>query len=196
MVRVFLPEADGKPLWPPGAYGQAAEATRTFLRSLAENANELDRIEILNAPERLRTYYRQFYTLTGAAAMPRNLAKALAEGDFAEVAQRYRLIDAGTINILVPYEAQSFHALEDQIEKTTPLTPAFIRDWIDRARPYAVSPYRPTTRDAPIWSHVRPVQFSRRHPVGNEEAEWFIGLRGLKYSPVVGLEDPDGFLIS
>jgi CRISPR-associated endonuclease/helicase Cas3 len=193
IVRVFLPEAEGKALCPPGAYQQAADATRTFLRSLAHSADELDHIEILNAPERLRAYYRQFYALTGAAAMPRELHNALEAGDFAEVARHYRLIDAATINILVPYEAQSFHRLRDQIESTSPLTPAFIRDWIHRARLHAVTPYRPRP-GAPIWSHVSPVQFSRRQ-VDNNQAEWFVALPGLSYSPLLGLEDPDEVLI-
>jgi len=147
-------------------------------------------MEILNAPERLRAYYRQLYALTGAARMPRELENALDAGDFAEVARHYRLIDATTINILVPYDAQWFHTLKDEIETTTGLTPAFIRDWIHRARPHAVSPYRPP-RDAAVWSHVEPVQFSRRRRLDNDEAEWFVALPGLQYDGLLGLIEPD-----
>jgi len=194
-VRVFVPESDGKPVCPPGAYRQATEATRTFLRALVETWDDLGRIEILNAPDRLRAYYRHFYALTGAAGMPDDLKTALDEGDFAKVAKHYRLIDRSTINILVPYEAQSFNTLRDEIETSTPLSPAFIRHWIRRARRHAVSPYRPK-RGAAIWSHVEPIQFSRRHRVDTEEAEWFIALSGLQYSPLVGLEESDDVLIS
>jgi len=194
-VHVFLPEADGKALCPPGAYEHAAEATKTFLRTLTEGTYELDCIEILNAPERLRAYYRQFYALTGAAQIPRDLQDALDAGDFAQLAREYRLIEASTVNILVRYNAKSFHTLKHQIETTTRLTPALIRDWIHRARPFAVSPYRPP-HSAAIWNHVEPVQFSRRRWMENDEAEWFIALPALEYSQLLGLEDPDDVLVS
>ncbi len=186
VVRVFVPEPDGKRQYPGGAYQQAAESTTTFLRSLAESAGELDGIEILNDPARLRTYYRQLYRLTGATCVRRELDEALTAGDFAKVARHYRLIEANTINIVVPYDASVLARLRAQAESGFGSLAA-IRDWIRRARPHAVSPYRPQ-RDAAIWSHLAPVQFSRRERVDNDEAEWFVLLDKTRYdSGLLGL---------
>lgn len=189
VVRVFVPESDGKRQYPAGAYQQAADSTTTFLRGLAESADVLDRMEILNDPQRLRAYYRQFYALTRAADVRRELDEALTGGDFAEVARHYRLIEANTINIVVPYDRPVFETLRAEAEHGVGSIES-IRSWIRRARPHAVSPYRPK-RDAAIWNHLQPVQFSRRERVDNDEAEWFVALPELRYDTILGLIEPE-----
>lgn len=189
-MHVFQPMVDGKYMLPSGAYTQAACATETFLNSLSDSPAGLDSLEILNSPDLLHAYYRQFYALTGAATMPGELKRALDECNFADVARLYRLISSDTINILVPYDEQMYRVLRAEAEDGFGSIED-IRHWIARARPHAVSPYRPRDVD-PIWCCLMPVQFSRRHPADNDKAEWFVALDGLKYDKsLVGLIEPE-----
>ena len=68
-VVVFKPR-DDRGLYPPG-YGEAVDSTETFLANLAQHG-DLDDIEILNNPKRLRDYFRHFYSLSGRVASGRD----------------------------------------------------------------------------------------------------------------------------
>lgn len=187
-VVVFKPH-DGQ-LYPPG-YGEAADATQTFLAS-SSTRSALDATEVLNSPERLRAYFRHFYGLSGRDSSERDderpLLDAIRAGDFAAVARLYRLIKQDTINVLVPYDPRAFEQLRREIRETEPLTPEFIRRWCHRASPYAVGLFRPRA-NAPITPHLEPIQFSRRRRVEDVEADWFLALPGVDYDPLLGISE-------
>lgn len=188
-VVVFKPLDERRP-YPPG-YGQAVDATEIFLNSLASKL-DLDTVEILNSPERLRGYFNHLYILTGRTTAElddeRPLLDAIRAGDFADVADKYRLIKQDAINVLVPYQPDVFNTLNAEIVEAARLTPGFIRDWIRRATPHAVSVYRPSD-DAPLWNHLEPVPFRRWRPVENHEASWFVALPGLDYEALTGISE-------
>lgn len=188
-VVVFKPQDDRRP-YPPG-YGEAVDATETFLASLSQQA-DLDALEILNSPERLRAYFRHFYGLSGRTSSERDdekpLLDAIRAGDFPEVAGLYKLINQDTIRVLVPYDPALFEQLRSEITETPRLTPKFIRDWCRRASPYAVNLFRPRDND-PIVPHLDPIQFSRHREVETWNADWFIALRGIEYDGLLGISD-------
>ena len=189
-VVVFKP-ADTRGIYPPG-YKEAVQATECFLNGLAAD-QDLDSTEIINDPQRLRAYYRQFYSLSGRQSTAtqrddeRPLIEAVRGGDFVEVAELYRLIDKkDTINVLVPYDQTAFDELVAEMAETQRRSAGIVRDWIRRATPHAVSLIRPTP-EATLWNHLDPVQFSRHRPVDNGEASWFCTLSGLGYDSLTGI---------
>ena len=194
-VTVFKPQ-DDRGLYPPG-YKEAVMATETFLNAKAMDG-PLDDTEILNSPKALRDYFRQLYDLSGRTATEREDERELLDeiraGNFAEVARLYRLIKQDSINVLVPYDADVFNDLKRQIAEAERLKPALIRDWIRRATAHAVSLIRPDS-NGPLWNHLEPVPFSRRHPLENYEANWFFALSGLEYDRLTGLSPPDDNLL-
>jgi hypothetical protein len=184
---VFKPQDDHS-LYPPG-YGEAVDATESFLKLLATQA-DLDATEILCDPARLREYYCRFYRLTGRDSTEndreRQVLDAIRSGDFKEVAKLYKLIQKSSIRVLVPYQTEVFEQLRDEIDNRDRLSIEFVRDWIRRASPHAVNLFRPRG-DEPITSYLEPVQFSRRRELEAWEADWFFALPSVKYDPVLGI---------
>ena len=187
-VTVFKPKDDRDP-YPPG-YKSAVNATETFLQSLALQG-ELDALEIINSPDRLREYFRLLYALTGRAADPvddeRPLLEAITAGDFSKVAEHYKLIDTDTVNVLVPYKQKVFKTLRDEILATDRSRSDLLRGWLRRAAPYAVAIFRPRS-DATIWNHLEPISLSRR-PADSSDAQWFLALPGIEYDKLIGLSE-------
>jgi len=194
-VVVFKP-VDEKGLYPPG-YQEAVNATETFLATIRKASGNLDEIEILNSPERLRTYFRQFYGLTGRDRLARGqdlpdeatLHDAIRRYDFEDVAANYQLIKTDTINVLVPYDQAAFDVLVAEITKTGSRRPSFVGDWLRRATQHAVGLFRPRDDD-PIWTHLIPVELSRKQPAGFD-GNWFIACDSLTYDPLTGLTAPE-----
>lgn len=194
-VVVFKP-IDEKSLYPPG-YDEAVSATETFLADVRKTHGNLDDVEILNSPERLRAYFRLFYGLTGRNFLDRDedlpdetdLHAAIRGYNFEDVAANYRLIRSDTINILVPYERSVFDALVEEITKDGPRKPGFVRHWLRRAAQYAVGVFRPKL-DHALWSHLEPVPLSRKPAVSLAETSWFIARESLTYDPLTGLVAP------
>jgi CRISPR-associated endonuclease/helicase Cas3 len=188
-VVVFKPR-DDRGLYPPG-YDEAVDSTETFLANLAQQGN-LDGIEILNDPMRLRAYFHHFYSLSGRITSGRDderpLLEAVMGGDFPEVARLYKLIKQDAINVLVPYEPAIFEELRAEITEPERLSLELIRDWIDRASLHAVSLFRPSA-NASLWNHLEPVQFSRRHPTETWDSQWFFALPGIEYDPLTGMSE-------
>jgi hypothetical protein len=163
-----------------------------FLNNLRAEHGDLETIDIIQDPQRLRAYYRMLYALIGVGSgtneREANLGEALDACDFDKVASLYRLIDADTINVLVPYEPATFNALRDEILHGDRRRPGFLRDWIGRARPHSVGVYRPKP-ESPVWCFIQPVFFGR--PTGNDEdADWFFCLPDAKYHENLGLIFP------
>ena len=185
-VVVFKPEDDGRVQYPPGGYGQAAAASETFLRQLQLEYGDLNHINVLNNPELIRQYYRQFYNLNRTATEHRDLTNAIEAGDFSKVAEHYRLIPGGQISILVPYDRPAFEELRDRLSAGH-RGPGFVRKWITDARQHAVSIHRPKQGDN-LWCYLQPVQFNRQQRVDNDTADWFVLLDDSQYDPTVGLK--------
>ncbi len=187
-VVVFKPRDERG--YPPG-YEEAVQATESFLALLAEQ-EDLDGREILNDPAALRHYFRHLYHLSGRSSTgpersdEQELLNAIRAGDFQEVAKLYRLIRVDSINVVVRYDQERFAALRREITEPDRLTPELVRRWIRRATPYAVGLFRPR-ENSPIWNHLEPVQFSRRHPVENYQATWFWALPGIEYGELTGI---------
>lgn len=187
-VVVFKPE-DERGIYPPG-YREAADATEIFLNRLAAEGGSLDRREVINDPAALRAYYRHLYTLTGRStgqcADEAELLAAIEAGDFETTANLYRLIKEDSISVVVPYDQPAFNRLHAELAEARRMTPEFIRRWRGEATAHCVSLCRPK-REAAIWNHLAPVQFSRRREIDNAEAEWFFALSGLEYDKLTGL---------
>lgn len=188
-VVVFKP-LDDRGLYPPG-YREAVDATESYLATLADEGN-LDTLEILNAPGRLRNYFRHFYSLSGRATGMRDDEKTLLDeilgGNFAEVARLYRLIPQDSIQVLVPYLPKVFEELCAEIRGPRPSGADFLRAWCRRAALHGVSLYRPP-RDSSLWNHLEPIAFSRRRDASAEESGWFQALPGIEYDKLLGLTE-------
>jgi CRISPR-associated endonuclease/helicase Cas3 len=149
-VVVFRPDEEEKRAYPPGGYRQGAKVTETLLRQRGEEGMGLDR------PELFRAYYRQLYGVTGLDTGEDEKASRLEEAvrnlDFVEVAQQYRLIDNDAVDVLVPYRPDELGELLGELEGGR-FVPA---GWLRKARPHAVSVYRPKFDD-PLWAFLAPL---------------------------------------
>lgn len=190
-VIVFKP-VDDRGLYPPG-YGVATDVTETFLKSLEKRGIDLDGTEIINSPERLRAYFRQLYGLsglsTGIVPEEEELLKEISAGNFSKVAELYRLIKEDSINVLVPYDQATFDSLVDELHSEDSRQPGFLRRWMRRATPHAVSLFRPHGNEA-LWNHLEPVQFGRRRSEHSRDGTWFIASSGVTYDPLFGFVEP------
>jgi len=101
--------------------------------------------------------------------------------DFADVAQHYRLIATGAINVLVPYDKEAYTQLAEEVRAK-----GLRADWMRRAQLHVVSLYRPQ-RDAPIWNELEPAPLTR----GAESGDWFICIKEEAYDTELrGLVSP------
>ena len=191
-VVVFKP-VDEKSLYPPG-YQEAVDATETFLANIRKEHGNLDAEEILNSPDRLRTYFRQFYSLTGRAheelADETTLHDAIRAYNFEDVANNYQLIKQDTINVLVPYDRSEFDGLVTEITKSGSRKPGFVRDWLRRAAQHSVGLFRAKDAD-PIWTHLEPLPLSRKPTTSFAETSWFMARDTLTYDRLTGLVAPE-----
>lgn len=166
-VRVFVPDDER---YPPGAYEQAAAVTRAFA-----GAGTLD----IDDPAMFLEYFRQLYGVSRPEDRNPELTDAILRKDFADVARLYRVIEHDAVNVLVPYQPVEFKKLAEGVTGYVGLT----RDWILRARPYAVSLYRPK-RNAPILDRIAPFPAGR----GEQSDDWFEYVGDAKdYDPKTGL---------
>lgn len=178
-VVVFEPAEDGnwRRFYPTRAYFQAAEVTR----SLLTQNGDLD----IGSPETFRCYYRALYDVNNPASQSPELREALLAMDFVEVARRYRLIEQGTIQVLVPWAARQdeFERLRAEAERE-----GISAQWMRRAQGLAVSVYR-TAENPPAWAIPAKLRWNRQGAGVSDE--WFI-LEGDYYDETIGLNPPDG----
>jgi CRISPR-associated endonuclease/helicase Cas3 len=181
-VVVFEPdeEADWRRSYPTRAYFQAAQVTR----SLLAQSDGLD----IGDPETFRRYYRALYDASNPASQSPELMQAFLAMDFVEVARRYRLIEQGTIQVLVPWPptpggSSAFQALRAEAEDK-----GISAQWMRRAQGLAVSVYR-TAESAPSWAIPAKLRWNRQGSGVSDE--WFI-LEGDYYDETIGLNPPDG----
>lgn len=178
-VVVFEPDEEGdwRRSYPTRAYFQGAQVTR----SLLAQSDGLD----IGDPETFRRYYHALYDASKPASQSPELKEALLAMDFAEVAKLYRLIEQGTIQVLVPWAAcrQEFDQLRSEAEAD-----GISAGWMRRAQGLAVSVYR-AAESAPSW--VIPVKLRWNRQGAGVSDEWFI-LEGDYYDESIGLNPPDG----
>jgi CRISPR-associated helicase Cas3/CRISPR-associated endonuclease Cas3-HD len=195
-VVVVRPRDDKESEFPPG-YGQAVQVTLSFLEELRAERHALDDLEIINDPAMLRLYFDRLYHLSGRVAGrsgdERKLIEAIERCNFADVAAEYRLIVQDAINVLVPYDRETFDRLCEEIQQGD-LSAGQIRGWMRRATTHAVSLFRPR-EDSAFWRHVQPVQFSSRYEARDAESQWFLPLPDMTYDRLVGLVVPDDDLV-
>ncbi|AFM23518.1 CRISPR-associated helicase/endonuclease Cas3 [Desulfomonile tiedjei] len=171
-VHVFLPDDEAYPQ--DGAYSRAAQVTRMFL-------NELENSDVdIHSPGMFHEYYCRLYDLLDMESQNRPLKDALNLRDFTKVADLYRIIDSDTINVLVPYDHQTFQKLRNEA-----LASGITRHWIAKARPYTIGMFRPKP-DHPLWLYLEAVPLKSRKPSG----DWFVYFEARHYSSETGLVVP------
>jgi len=95
-VIVFEPDLpQGVPFTPPGAYTEATDVTRAMLSN--------DRLS-LNDPALMRGYFNRYYQ---ADLDERDVQPLRRQLNFPAVADRFRLIDDATDDVLVPYDDEA-----------------------------------------------------------------------------------------
>jgi len=178
---VFLPEEPDKTAYPGGDYRQAADVTREVLLSLP--ADDWD----LESPELYDRWYRRLYDLsglgTGEQKKERELQNALSSRNFEATAQRYRLIESDSVQVVVPWDGEAFERLREASKGT----PWIKRDWLRDAQVHSVSLVRRRLDEyvgvllaAPLGAH-RPEQRSE---------DWFFLQDGAVYDEDFGLGEP------
>jgi hypothetical protein len=168
-LSVFIPE---EARYPPGAYKQAAELTAVLL----QDSRELS----IDNPADFERYFRSLYDIAKLEHGP--LVDAIKTKQFVEVRKHYRVIDEDTVNVLVAFDPEAHGALADEAR-----TKGLSRDWVRRARTYAVGCYRREMEKA----EVEPVRVRARDGKWIESGDWFIYLRNQHYDPEVGLSMPE-----
>ena len=159
-LRVFVPEDGGSP---PGVYKQATDLTAALLN--ADGGLSID------DPAAFEQYFRVLYSI--ARVEDPGLLEFIQARDFREVRKRYRIIDQDSVNVLVAYDREKYEDLAKEARNK-----GLSRNWVARARLYAVSCYR---RDA---GAMEPVPMKDR----SESGDWYLYERNYDFR--TGLEVP------
>jgi hypothetical protein len=90
----------------------------------------------LESPEVFQDYFRLFYDLSKVTEGWDKVKEAIDGRDFPRLAASYRLIDTDAIEVLVPYDLETYQARRREVAE---------RGWADaawrrRAQPHTVSP--------------------------------------------------------
>jgi hypothetical protein len=144
-------------------YEQAAGLTESLLNG--EEGLSID------DPAGFEKYFRTLYSI--AKLEVRELLDAIQARHFPDVRKHYRIIDQDSVNVLVAYDRDQYEGLAGEVRRT-----GLSRDWVMRARPYAVSCFR---KDAMA---MEPLPLKDRTSSG----DWFLYDR--HYDSETGLEVP------
>ena len=169
VVHVFLPEDER---YPGGEYQRAAQVTKHMLRECAGTGLDI------NKPEVFQEYFKRLYDLAQPEGQRPELTEAILSQNFAETAKHYRIVEKDAVNLLVPFEKDTFEGLAQAARNE-----GFTRNWVQLARPYAVGVFRPQT-DSVLFACMEPIRIGRGRNASNVE-DWFI-YRG-KYDQTLGL---------
>jgi CRISPR-associated helicase Cas3/CRISPR-associated endonuclease Cas3-HD len=182
-VHVFKPRLDEneKSLYPPG-YGDAACEAESLIRS-----GRLHEIDTSNL-ELIRRYYANLYD-AGKAEMPRRghggeetFPEALEREGFATISTMFRLIEKDAINVLVPYDFDTFDGLRNEALKQGRIT----RDWVAKARPYTVGIFVGGRDRQRLQPFLLPIKIH-----GEESDWWYLADSGKEYyDNFLGLKTP------
>lgn len=174
-VHVFFPDDPG-PLYPDGTYRQAAAVAQALLQERGAAGMDIQDVSLF------RRYYTLLYSMAAAGTVNREWREAALRQDFVEVNRLYRVISTDAINVLVPYDLAAYRALANEAREG-----GLTADWVARARPHAISLFRPG-RDAGIRQWLQPVPLGRGR---GEAQDWFIYLAEGHYDLLAGLQPPD-----
>ncbi|MBI4676542.1 MAG: CRISPR-associated endonuclease Cas3'' [Elusimicrobia bacterium] len=182
-VRIFIPALDAKTeekMYPSAEYWQASCVVRSLLAE--RGAEGMDLAE----PSIIRSYFQRLYDVgrPHESSRARDLSEALERGDFAVVAELYRLIPHDAIQVLVPYEQERgrWRALKDELSGRGARA-----DWMRRAQDLCVSIFRPGAGHPVMEMFV-----AAPLPGGGESDEWFVLAPEFErcYDPVLGFSPP------
>jgi len=183
-VRVFEPApetSERRRMFPDFAYFQASQVTISLLR---ESGGKLD----IDDPTVFRRYYQVLYGVSDPVQQNRDLARAINELDFPEIALRYRLIDQDAIQIVVPWRPRItlYERLREQAAS------GIDGKWMRGAQALSVSIYRPRS-DHPAWGCLNAARLRR----GGASDEWFLleDPGGHYYDETLGLQLPQNQIV-
>jgi len=171
VVKIFMPKDED---YPDAAYQQAAAVTRSLLKQLGISGMDIQK------PSLYHMYYQKLYDLAKPELQQLEIQEAIRRQDFLTVGTKYRLIANDGVNILVPYSLPDFQDMVKEVNAT-----GLTRSWINRARPYTISIFRPK-RDAPIWQYIARIPLKD----GEFTDDWFMYLRMEHYDSLRGLVPP------
>jgi len=166
VLRVFVPEDAG---YPAGVYGQAASLTAALLNG-AEGLS-------IDDPAGFDKYFRDLYSI--ASLEDRPLQVAIHTKHFPDVRKLYRIIEQDSVNVLVAYDRERYEQLAEEVRAR-----GLTRDWVMRARPYAVSCFRRSV----VRAMVEPVRLKDRDRTPS--GDWFLYLDHKHYESGTGLFIP------
>jgi CRISPR-associated endonuclease/helicase Cas3 len=144
-------------------YKQAAGLTDALLNG--EEGISID------DPAGFEKYFRTLYSV--ASLEDRDLLEAIQTRHFPLVRKHYRIVDQDSVNVLVAYDRDQYEELAGEARRK-----GLSRDWVMRARPYAVSCFR---KDA---TAMEPVPLKDR----TESGDWY--LYDKHYDSGTGLQVP------
>lgn len=172
---VITPEGNR---YPDRSYEQAASVTEIILKQHPHARVTPE------APDIIRKYYELLYSLRDIA-MSEDMARAINELDFAEMAQHYRLIRQDAINVLVPYDValDGYRSLMYVAEHQ-----GIAGSWMRKARGLTVSLFRPKPGDV-AWDSLIPLQEKHRGQLNISE-DWFTVSKLEHYDRDLGLRLP------
>lgn len=173
LMRVFIPQSDGRKPYPDDIYEKGANL-------VAAMADEAGAFPDIFDPDVIRRYYERLYVrIQGERGVQnQDLIQALNVQDFEEVARKYRWIEQGGVNILVPYtpfmEEYERLAAEARSGQAT-------RAWFVRARRLTVSAFMRRDSAAEAW--LEPVK------IGEEAVpKWYVLTNPALYRQDIGLD--------
>jgi len=168
-LTVFVPEEEK---YPSQIYQQAAELTRSLLR---EGGLDLD------DPETYRRFYKSLYAV--AKTTDKELEGYLQSQNYAEFAQRYRLIETTAVNVVVPYNAEAQALIQEARDQ------GITADWMRRARGYTVS-HHLKKGQVPLGLETVFLRYSWKNRT--ELPDWFLCGVAKLYDPELGFMAEEG----
>lgn len=171
-VVVFTPQ---EPHFPDPTYQQAASVAQSLFNEWGpEHFDPHD-------PDLIRRYYERLYLISDPESLAPKLTQAIQDGDFPQVAREYRLIQQDAINVLMPWQGamEAYRDLRGRVDRE-----GLTRDWVQKARAFSVSLYRPGRKD-PIWDALLPVEYRRAKR--RQDTDWYVYAIEEHYDDKLGL---------
>lgn len=166
--------------FPDRGYEQAAAATEALLKLRPQARSNPE------TPEVIRAYYELLYSLRDIG-LSNDMKIAISNLDFADMAQRYRLIRNDAISILAPY-AEAIPLYKSLCSEATQR--GIAGRWMRQARGLTVSMFRPKS-DNNAWDSLIPLRERLDGQVRVSE-DWFTVAKPEHYHPDLGLDLPKG----
>lgn len=171
IIKVFEPEsAVNSKAFPDASYERATRIAGIVIKSHSHEEVSLKNLDLF------RDYYKLLYDFSKPENMKEALQNAIRGMDFEEVSNEYRLIRENAVNVLVPYNKETFNKLRKEAESVL-----INAKWVREARPYSISIFRPREKD-PVYKYLLPAKFKW----DKQSENWFIYLNEDHYKDDVG----------